>query len=224
MTSSTTTSEEDVNAAMMNPDATLENIPGKYSVKVETAVETIISCLGTTEGWDQLYEKKGLVAYKKTGISGSAVCVRGDYMIPLDIMAIFGMIYDLKRANLRDPQLNVAEHKLYYSIHTSIQYLRYKQVLLNTSTRDFMIYICNLSPQTIFNRSGLQLCATFVTFPIGGCSLTDGLCLLHFQRNSTIFVRWLKVNTYFNLCTISNMGILSLTILLSILFSTPFFR
>jgi len=136
----TTHSEDDPNAAMSNPDATLENIPGKYSAKVESAVETILSCLGTTEGWEQLYERKGLVAYKRSGITGSAVCVRGDYLIPLDILAIFALIYDIKRANLRDPQLNVFEVKHNYSIHTTVQYLKYKQVW-PTAVRDF----CNIS-------------------------------------------------------------------------------
>jgi hypothetical protein len=114
---------------IVSPETTLENIPSKYAAKVETAVDTLLSCLANTDGWELLYEKKGLLAYKRSGSgTGSAVCVRGDLTMPFDIMAIFALIYDLSKAKLRDPQLNIHEIKKNYSIHSSVQYLRYKQV------------------------------------------------------------------------------------------------
>ena len=122
--------EEAVKELIVNSDDTLASIPKKYAPKVESAVETILNSLETTEGWEQLYEKKGLVAYRKSGFSGSSVCVRGDVSMPFDIVSVFSFIYDLSKASMRDPQLNDASTVKAYSVHTSVQYLKYKQVTM----------------------------------------------------------------------------------------------
>ena len=96
----------------MNLKESIANIPAKYLAKVESGVETLIACSDTTDGWDVLYEKKGLAAYRRSSVGsagGSSVCVRGDLTMPFDVIRIFTFIYDLSKAKLRDPQVGRRE-------------------------------------------------------------------------------------------------------------------
>ena len=78
---------------VVNLPATLENIPQKYMLKVESAVETMVRSLSTTDGWDVLYEKKGLTAYKKSNSGGgSSVCVRGDMIYLIQSSMFFTLL------------------------------------------------------------------------------------------------------------------------------------
>ena len=154
---------------VVNLPATLEKIPQKYMLKVESAVETLVRSLSSTEGWDLLYEKKTLTAYKKSNSSGgSSVCVRGDMHLPFSILDIFTMIENPKNALKRDPQMHVVEKKKIFSVHTGVQYLRAKQVW-PTAVRDF----CNLAHWRLLGDGTI----IFVSFsePFDDvCPLVDG--------------------------------------------------
>ena len=66
--SEVTTNSNDTNkGSLVNAQATLQDIPAKYAIKMESAVETLLTLTKTTEGWDQLFEKKGLYGYRKSG-------------------------------------------------------------------------------------------------------------------------------------------------------------
>jgi len=117
---------------------TLRNIPDGLSVKIETAVSTLLE--GSSEdddGWQPMFEKPGrVVATRKSG--AGTICVRGVAVLPYTIPEIYSVLSE-RRKEL-DPQLNTYTRLKWFSRHTGVEYLRFKPVW-PTAARDF----CNLT-------------------------------------------------------------------------------
>eukprot|EP01038_Epipyxis_sp_PR26KG_P004414 gene4414-6241_t len=133
---------EDVETAIdvqniINPTETLSGIPTQFRLKLEKAVSTILSLASSTNGWENLYEKSGVIAKK---LSGEGICVRGDSMIPFPMMKIIDLLTDPDKTFDLDPMKKESEKLLRFSSNTSVDYLKFKPVW-PTAGRDF----CNVS-------------------------------------------------------------------------------
>ncbi|CAM9998411.1 unnamed protein product, partial [Ectocarpus fasciculatus] len=119
----------------VNYERTTEGIPAKYIAKTDAAVETLLDSVGPdAEGWDALFEKNNVKAYKR---AGNIICVRGDSFFPYPIVNVFSMICNPARKRDLDPQLHAAKLLKQLSSHTTVEYLRFKQIW-PTAIRDFV--------------------------------------------------------------------------------------
>jgi hypothetical protein len=133
-------SDDDDNSASaqklkpVNYDRTTAGIPAKYVSKCDAAVEALMDSVRPgAEGWDSLFEKSGVKAYKR---AGNMICVRGDALFPYTVVNLFGIICSAERKRDLDPQLHSARLAKQLSSHTTVEYLKFKQIW-PTATRDF---------------------------------------------------------------------------------------
>lgn len=152
--------------APVNPETTLANIPAKYAGKIELAVETIIKAVTVPEGWEQMYEKSGVKAYKKPG---GVVCVRGEALLQFSMLDIWAAVINEDNRKVLDSQLNSTKKLKSFSSHTYVEYLRYKQVW-PTAVRDF----CNIGHWRLL-KDGTVVIVSFSEKFEDICPLEEGL-------------------------------------------------
>jgi hypothetical protein len=119
---------EDVtaNKDLVNSVLTMANIPKKFSAKIELAMKAMLDAVSPdATGWDPLFEKNGISAFKRTG---DVICVRGDSVLTYNIMDVFDVIMNVGRQLEIDPQQRVHEVIQKYSHHTWAEYIAFKGV------------------------------------------------------------------------------------------------
>lgn len=109
----------------INPEVTLEGIPKDFGPNVEDAVKALVDSVESKSGWDPLFDKNGVAAFRRPG---SVITVRGDGMIEQELLAVFGMIMNTDKQVVINPQLQTCVVKKRFSQNTSIQHLKFKQV------------------------------------------------------------------------------------------------
>ena len=79
----------------VDPETSLENMPKRYAGKMENAVENLLDSVGddAPTKWEKLYVKQGVTVFRAEGSSGaSAICVRGEAILPYSPTEVFGTI------------------------------------------------------------------------------------------------------------------------------------
>lgn len=111
-------------------DEYVAGLGGEEAEKIRKAVSTLLEVTGpNASGWEEMFEKNGVNAYKKAG--SGAVCVRGDTIIPYHPFDVFRLLLDINRQSELDPQKVVSKKVKQLNQYTSYQYLKFKQVSLN---------------------------------------------------------------------------------------------
>lgn len=162
--------EDDVkkSCSPVNPDLTLTHIPEKYALKVEYAVETLIDLVSphSSSKWSPLFERNGVVAYKRPG---GVVCVKADSLIPFTILDIFSLLMNDSKQKDIDMSLKSTKRLKNFSDNTALIYSRYKQIWPLT-VRDF----CNLVHWRLL-ADGTVVIAAFSEKFEDLCPLEDGI-------------------------------------------------
>jgi len=109
-----------------NPSESLRGTPAKFIDKIESAVKAIQAALAPdADGWQLLFEKNGVVAKRR---HGSVLTVRGDGVANHPLHKVFGLLLDTERSAEYNSQIAEDKKLQEYSRHTSLQYLKFKQV------------------------------------------------------------------------------------------------
>jgi hypothetical protein len=162
--------EDDVKktCAPVSPDLTLTHIPEKYALKIEYAVETLVDLVSpqSSTQWKSLFEKNGVIAFKRPG---SVVCIRADSLLPLSLLDIFSLLMNDTKQKEIDMSIKSTKRLKSFSENTSLMYTRYKQVWPLT-VRDF----CNLVHWRLL-PDGTVVIAAFSEKFEDLCPLEDGI-------------------------------------------------
>ena len=125
-------------AATVAPDITESNIPLKYAPKVKKAIDLLVDWTSPgAEDWTPLFEKDGIKAY--TRANKKVPCIFSEGLIEYPIHDVFRLLIANKRFTELDSQLYSNKRLKTFSINTTVEYLRWKQVW-PVSARD----MCNL--------------------------------------------------------------------------------
>ena len=147
-------------APTSNNEAWLENVPTQFAHKLQLAVDTLLNCsLDTSDDWTPMFDRHGVKATRRGGTG--TICVRGLAVLPYTIPEVYKVVSQQRKE--LDAQLAVYKRAKWYSVHSGVEYLRFKP-LWPTAARDF----CN------FTHWRLLPDGTFLT--LGFSEKFDSLC------------------------------------------------
>jgi len=155
----------------------LKNVPLKYHENVDKAVDTILD-LVNSDGWQPLFEKKGIVARTKPG---KLVTVRGDGVMKHHPKLVFKTLTNIKEKEKYDNQLEVGRVVQSFNDYTGCDYLHFKPVW-PTSTRDF----CNVGTWKVVEGKGGKKCIVISAFEGYEVPKVKG-----FVRGSCVIAGWI---------------------------------
>lgn len=125
-------------AETVAPEITNRNIPPKYAPKVKKAIDLLVDWTSPgAENWTPLFEKDGIKAF--TRVDKKVPCVFSEGVVGYPIHDVFRLLIANKRFTELDMQLYTNKRLKTFSINTTVEYLRWKQVW-PLSARD----MCNL--------------------------------------------------------------------------------
>ena len=110
--------------------STLRALPAATVTRIEAAVKLLLHSVSadSADEWQPLFDKSGVVAYRKPG---AIITVRGDGLVAHPLGKIFQLILDFKRAVEVNPQIETSRKFKVFSMHSSMQYMKFKQVRHN---------------------------------------------------------------------------------------------
>ena len=130
--SSSTTTIISNNNNIKNAIETLQNIPEKFTNKLEKAVSDLLEAASDdANDWQQLFDSSGVVGKKRDNNNESSVIyVRGDSFLPFNAIDVFKVIVWFDKLSELEPNREITEYLTFYSSNSSMQYLKYKPVYI----------------------------------------------------------------------------------------------
>lgn len=113
--------------AVVNSDVTFREIPTKFQLKIEKAVEKLVQFADPKASrWEPWFEQGGVTVTKKAGV---VLAVRAQCTLPYHILQVFGMLTDPQRFTDVDRRVQSYKRCKILSLNTYIEAVRFKQVL-----------------------------------------------------------------------------------------------
>jgi hypothetical protein len=121
------------NSAVFNYSAVLARIPTRIQDKLNIAADKIVKYSEDSKDWVSLFEKKGVVAYRREG--EGPICVKGEMMFPYTIPEIFAYLCVKQHRKDLDGQVDIYDVN-WLSHHSGVEYVKTKG-FWPTAPRDF---------------------------------------------------------------------------------------